>query len=119
MRNGQLALSNVSYTAPLPPMSSLGNQKWDYNQVGVAHYGMIPDFLADVATLPTATPGGPTGADVVAQLNWGAQYFYLTWRRAENVASGVRVPESCIQGPLPPTLLPPRLLPPTLLPPTQ
>jgi hypothetical protein len=108
--NGAYVVSNVKYDNSIPltvagvennsgiPMSSLGNQTWNYNTAGVAHYGMLPDFLADVATLPATTTGGPTGANVVAQMQSGAQYFYQTWRIAENVSAGVKVPSSCTQA---------------------
>jgi microsomal dipeptidase-like Zn-dependent dipeptidase len=70
--------SAVQYGTQAFPMqmSRDGNQSWDYNRVGVAHYGMLPDFMQDVASLP----GGP---DVINNMNNGAQYFYETWRMAE------------------------------------
>lgn len=73
-------LSTVQYTSSFP-MSSLGTQSWNYNNPvfgGVAHYGMLPDFLADVRTLPN-------GADLIDNnLMYGAQYFYETWQTAES-----------------------------------
>src|SRR5262249_28679549 len=70
--------SSVKYGTPaFPlPMSKEGNMMWDYNVVGVAHYGLIPDFLQDVASLP----GGP---DAIRDLYKGAQYLYDTWRMSE------------------------------------
>ncbi|MGB9289652.1 MAG: hypothetical protein WCC31_13185, partial [Terracidiphilus sp.] len=107
--NGKYAPSNVLYNNnPMSvssiennsgmPMSSLGNQSWNYNSAGVAQYGLLPDFLADVSTIAAPTTGGLTGANVVAQMQAGAQYFYQTWRQAENVGAGVKVPSSCMQG---------------------
>lgn len=77
---------------PLPPARD-GSKIWNYNTDGVAHYGMLPDYLADVASLPGvavtnpisgAVVAGPSGSDVVnkGMMN-GAQYFYATWRLAE------------------------------------
>jgi hypothetical protein len=70
--------SAVQYgTVAFPlPMSKEGNQSWDYNKVGVAHYGMLPDYLQDVQSLPG-------GSAVVSNMLRGAQYFYETWRLAE------------------------------------
>lgn len=72
-------LSTVQYTNSFP-MSSLGTQSWNYNNPvfgGVAHYGMLPDFLADART-------APNGADLIDNnLMYGAQYFYETWQMAE------------------------------------
>jgi len=58
-------------------MSSDGNKSWDYNKVGVAHYGMLPDFLQDVLSLQG-------GAALISNMNNGGQYFYDTWYMAEN-----------------------------------
>ena len=65
----------VAYTAAFPA-SMDGTKTWNYNADGVAHYGMLPDFLMDVAALPS-------GAAVVANVNSGAEYFYQTWKKAE------------------------------------
>lgn len=114
--NGVTAPSNVQYTAAFP-RSSLGNQSWDYNSLGVAHYGMLPDFLQDVSTLQgknlnqavflQGSSVGPfigkfaNGSTVVSQMNAGAQYFYPTWRIAEAVAASLNVappPVPCPHG---------------------
>jgi hypothetical protein len=99
-------ISNVQYGtgtfSPCPavtllPMSTEGNGKWDYNKVGVAHYGMLPDFLQDVASQIG-------GCAVVGNMNDGAQYFYETWRIAEGNASALAPPPPPIPtqpGPLP------------------
>jgi hypothetical protein len=92
--NGQPAPTNVQYNTAFTPSgnvfgkSSLAGGSWDYNQVGVAHYGMLPDFLQDVSTLSGAT-GSPSGLAVVSSMMFGAQYFYETWRIAEKVAGTV------------------------------
>lgn len=61
-------------------MSTNGSKSWNYDVTGVAHYGMLPDFLQDVSTLPG-------GSNVIATMNAGAQYFYETWRLATGEAS--------------------------------
>jgi len=68
----------------LLPMSFDGSKGWDYNVDGVAHYGLMPDFVRDIATLP------PDGAAMVNNsLMYGADYFYHTWQIAETRARGV------------------------------
>jgi microsomal dipeptidase-like Zn-dependent dipeptidase len=57
------------------PRSSLGTRWWDYNKDGVAHYGMLPDFLEDVRTLAG-------GKEVVEDgMMFGADYFLQTWKK--------------------------------------
>jgi hypothetical protein len=73
----------VQYNADFPK-SSDGNAVWDYNRDGVAHYGMLWDFLQDVRTLPG-------GADMVDNhFMYGADYFYHTWQIAETQAATVK-----------------------------
>jgi hypothetical protein len=69
-------LPPVQYSSAFP-MSSLGNKTWDYNIDGVAHYGMLPDFLQAVRSVP----GGANMID--NNLMYGADYFYETWRISE------------------------------------
>src|SRR5258708_5790215 len=56
---------------------------WDYNRVGVAHYGMLPDFRMDMAT-------APSGQAVIDTMNQGAEYFYETWKICEDRKSNVQ-----------------------------
>jgi len=91
--------SNVQYgTSAFPlQMSTNGNQTWNYNTVGVAHYGMLPDFLADVASMNG-------GGNVISNMYNGAQYLYETWRIAEGNSQAVPPPTPTPpigQGPLP------------------
>jgi hypothetical protein len=59
-----------------------GNRCWDYNTEGVAHYGLMPDYLRDVAQM-----GGK--AEVEA-LHRSAEGFAVMWERCERVARGVK-----------------------------
>jgi len=68
--------SSVQYSDSFPK-SSLGTAWWDYNHVGVAHYGMLPDFLQDART----AAGGPEVVD--GNLMFGADYFLQTWKKCE------------------------------------
>lgn len=67
---------DVQYSASFPQPTD-GSKSWNYNADGVAHYGMLWDFLQDVASLP----GG--AAMVNNNFMYGADYFYRTWQRAE------------------------------------
>lgn len=67
--------SNI-YT-PFFPMSQTGDKKWDYNTEGVAHYGMLADFLRDMSTL------GPEGSKLKADIMKNAEMFARMWEKAE------------------------------------
>jgi hypothetical protein len=72
----------------LPP-STDGNAYWDYNVVGVAHYGMLWDFVEDLRSLP----GGSTVVDApTSGFMSGADYFYHTWQLAEFYCLGLQAP---------------------------
>ena len=97
--HGDCGRPPVQYTSAFQP-SRLGAKVWNYNADGVPHYGMLPDFLMDVRSI-SKTPQEPDmrigGADLVDNnlLN-GAEYFYQTWklaeqRSAELIPSGVPV----------------------------
>src|SRR5215472_2432876 len=75
--------SAVRYDASFPK-SRLGDKEWDYNRDGVAHYGMLADFLKDART-------APNGANLIENnLMQGAQYFVDTWKKCESLRSSVR-----------------------------
>jgi microsomal dipeptidase-like Zn-dependent dipeptidase len=74
--------SSVQYSGAFP-RSRDGTKTWDYNVDGVAHYGMLPDFLQDVKSLPG-------GATMVASFMTGADYFYRTWKTAETKSLTVK-----------------------------
>jgi microsomal dipeptidase-like Zn-dependent dipeptidase len=85
--------------APLMLASTEGNRTWNYNTVGVAHYGMLPDFLQDVSTMS----GGCT---LVTNMMNGAQYFYETWRIAEGNTSAIAPPTPPLPRPSTPSACP-------------
>jgi hypothetical protein len=64
-------------------ISRLGTQTWDYRKFGVAHFGMLADFLKDVQAEPVA------GSNTVKTVNNGAEYFYQTWLLCEQRKSSV------------------------------
>ncbi len=54
------------------PAASLGAKSWDYNTEGMAHYGLLPDFLRDVEGLPNGKP-------MVDKLFGGAEQLARMW----------------------------------------
>ncbi len=89
--------NRVLYDASFP-MSQSGNKSWNYNTDGVAHYGMLPDFVRDVRTAPSngyqfagGIPKGVAGADLVDNhLNRSANYFWQMWVQIEARKSSVQ-----------------------------
>ncbi len=65
------------------PKSSLGSKQWDYNTEGVAHYGMLADFIK-------ALQGRTNGTEVVNSLNRSAEFFAQMWEQAERQRGKVR-----------------------------
>jgi microsomal dipeptidase-like Zn-dependent dipeptidase len=73
------AAHHLDYTSAFPK-STLQGASWDYNDAGVAHYGMLADFVK-------ALPAVDGGAGAVAGLMKSAQYFVDTWAKAEAYAA--------------------------------
>jgi hypothetical protein len=71
------------------PRSSAGTKTWDYNHVGVAHYGLIYDYLKDLRTIPAPSGYPRTGSLVVDNLMQGADYFLQTWKKCEQLKTKV------------------------------
>lgn len=71
--------------------STTGSKSWDYNTEGVAHYGMMADFVVDLRTAASneytgaeGIPLGVSGAELVDNhLNRSANYFWQMWVLAE------------------------------------
>jgi hypothetical protein len=79
----------IEYSASFK-QSSLGTHTWNYNTDGVAHYGMIPDFLHAVRNMP---PHGeiPAGAGLIDDhLMNGAEYLFQSWKLAEQQSAKVK-----------------------------
>ncbi|MBX3199372.1 MAG: hypothetical protein KF894_14660 [Labilithrix sp.] len=75
--------SRVVYDASFP-RSRTGSKEWDYNVAGVAHYGMLSDYIRDVRT-------APNGNALVDDTFMGsAEVFADMWRRAETQKDAVR-----------------------------
>jgi hypothetical protein len=64
----------VSYSAQFPK-ACFNGREWDYNLEGVAHYGLLPDFLRDVEVHGDRR--------IVERLFNGAEAFAKAWEAAE------------------------------------
>ncbi|MFN8393089.1 MAG: membrane dipeptidase [Bacteroidia bacterium] len=73
-----VSLGKVVYDASFPPCKTK-DRTWDYNREGVAHYGLIPDYLCDIAAIG--------GQREVEALYHGAEGFARMWERCEQVAA--------------------------------
>lgn len=65
------------------PKSTLGNKTWDYTQTGMAHYGLLPEFIKDVRERPNGTL-------VANTLNSSADRFILMWEKCERLSATLR-----------------------------
>jgi hypothetical protein len=79
---------SLQYTSAFPA-STDGSKTWNINMDGVAHYGMLWDFVEEVKLLPA-------GTQAVQNLMTGAEYFYQTWKLAE--ARSTSLPANCAEG---------------------
>jgi hypothetical protein len=69
------------FTSPIDPGVTLDRQRtglrtWDVNTDGVANYGLVPDWIADIRTV-----GGP---EIIDDLARGAEAYLQMWARAES-----------------------------------
>jgi hypothetical protein len=94
--NGTFPLAKSNVTLP-------GNaiiHEWDYATAGVAHYGMLPEFIWDVHQLPppplpagplmpVAIPAIPGGSMVDNHLFRSADYFLHMWQTAETQSRNI------------------------------
>lgn len=71
-------------TAPALAQARLGARRFDGLSDGLAHYGMLPEFLQALDTLP-ADPrtGRPAGSELVDALFQSAEDVLEFWERAE------------------------------------
>src|SRR6188768_3205307 len=67
VKGGRPIKNSVSYTASFPK-SKTGNRTWDYNVDGMAHYGMLTDFIRALEERSA------DGKSVVTSLNKSAEF---------------------------------------------
>jgi len=68
--------SSIHYDASFPKSRS-GTKEWDYNAEGVAHYGLLNEYVKDMRTAPSAAP------IIDDSFMHSADYFFKTWEKAE------------------------------------
>ena len=81
------AIEKADWTGRSPslPMFQLGNKRFDIERDGIAHIGMLPDFLA-VARQRAQALGRPRDFD---QIFHSAHDFIATWEQARRAAPAV------------------------------
>lgn len=72
---GKRSGSNVQYFDGFPAPTSFG-KTWDYNRDGMAHYGMVRDFVRDLRNMNASSE--------LKILFSSAQEFLEMWQRCEN-----------------------------------
>jgi len=70
---------------PTLPPAVFGPRVWDYRRDGVAHYGLLPEFMRHVKQ-----KAGIGGATFQEMLDSSAEYFAQMWERSERMKSQVR-----------------------------
>jgi len=73
---------------PVLARSQSGTRTWDYNNDGVAHYGMLADFIKDVRLTGTPAMGGKDLVD--NHLLHSADYFFHMWQKIESQKNNVQ-----------------------------
>ena len=73
------------------PRGKTGLAEWDYNTDGVAHYGLLPDFLVHVGQRPG-------GAAVLSNIFGSVEGFARMWEKCLNVR--VPAPEIAVEQPV-------------------
>ena len=66
--------NRVKYSADFPRCKT-GNMTWDYNSDGMAHIGLLPDYLRDVESMG--------GKNILQKLFLGVEAFAQAWEICE------------------------------------
>ncbi|MFC6882817.1 MULTISPECIES: membrane dipeptidase [Actinomadura] len=74
--NGDL---KYPFTSPFDPSVTMerlttGERTWDLNKEGVANYGLVADWMADIAHR--------SGAEIIGDLSLGAEVYLRMWEQA-------------------------------------
>jgi microsomal dipeptidase-like Zn-dependent dipeptidase len=70
---GSAGIPNLNYAGL--PRARTGEVEWDYNIHGVAHYGILPDYLVHVGQRPG-------GANVLSSVFGSAEAFARMWEKS-------------------------------------
>jgi microsomal dipeptidase-like Zn-dependent dipeptidase len=76
--------NGVNIYTPVFPMSKTGDRLFDYRKDGVAHYGMLADFLRDISLKEK------NGEYVRGNIMNNAEYFAKMWEKAETNSKNVK-----------------------------
>lgn len=68
-----------------------GERTWDYNRDGVAHYGMVPDWVADMRS-----NHGEPGQQVVEDLLRGPESYLRTWSATADWQQGADLTKGAV-----------------------
>jgi microsomal dipeptidase-like Zn-dependent dipeptidase len=80
----ELAYPFADYFGAATPCTRAGDRDFDFNRDGLAHYGLLPDLIADMKLV-----GGSSGA--IDALFSSARAYVEMWERAERVARSGRL----------------------------
>lgn len=82
--NGSFPLAPSPRKPASDPLPIAPPATWNYNTDGVAHYGMLPEFVYDVRRTMPSQPNGISGVQLVDQhFNRSADHFWHMWQRIE------------------------------------
>jgi hypothetical protein len=79
------AMEESNSNTPLERVRA-GSREWDINVDGMAHYGMIPDFLQDLANVLRASPAGDAP---LASVLTSAERYLRMWSTIESRAAAM------------------------------
>ncbi|MFH7322613.1 discoidin domain-containing protein [Aeromicrobium sp. JJY06] len=65
-----------------------GERTWDYNDEGVPHYGLVPDWIESLRTL--------AGSEIVDDLAAGSESYLRTWGATRDFAPGANLATGAI-----------------------
>jgi microsomal dipeptidase-like Zn-dependent dipeptidase len=82
-RRAELAYPFVDHLGAPTPCTRAGDRDFDFNRDGLAHYGLLPDLIADMKLVG--------GSDAVTDALFASARAYVEmWERAESVAGSGR-----------------------------
>ena len=86
----ELTYPFVDYYGEATQCTRAGERDFDFNRDGLAHYGLLPDLIADMKKLGASDP-------VVDTLFSSARAYVEMWERAEAVARAARARGSLVR----------------------
>jgi hypothetical protein len=84
------AAARVEY-GPSLTRSVMGTKTWDYNRDGVAHYGLLPDFIESLRS-------AGMHENVETAFFRSAEYFARMWEKVDQRAARIEAPPTAVQN---------------------